>query len=164
MAVLPTASSMACASSLTVPTGLKTIVELRPLLPAMKVSHTFPLMSLQCQLGFNLAMKLELAEGVQPINTTNSTKWALKTFEQWSSERNSQPGIDSAPSNLLTSQDPAELCKYLSLFVVEARKKMVRSTHLLPYIKFYVEFLDTPTTVYQSYYSHNLPISVSNCQ
>ena len=43
------------------------------------------------------AQMKELAEGVQPINTTNSTKWALKTFEQWRSERNSQPGIDSVP-------------------------------------------------------------------
>jgi len=69
------------------------------------------------------AQMKELAEGVQPQNTTNSTKWALKTYEQWCASRNSHTELEPVPSNLLSSEDSAELCKYLALFVVEARKK-----------------------------------------
>ena len=65
----------------------------------------------------------ELAEGIQPQNTTNATKWAVKTFEQWRTSRNSHSDLDSVPSDLYNNENPAILCKYLSMFVVEARKK-----------------------------------------
>lgn len=64
----------------------------------------------------------ELAKGIIPITTSRATKWALKTFEQWSTARNSQQQLDRVPTDLLTSTDPEVLNIYLSLFAVEARK------------------------------------------
>ena len=64
----------------------------------------------------------KLAEGLQPKATTDSTKWALKTVEQWSQDRNSS-GCGAVPSTLLITENVSVLSKYLSLFVVEARKK-----------------------------------------
>ena len=64
----------------------------------------------------------KLAEGLQPKATTDATKWALKTFEQWSQDRNFS-GCGAVPSTLLITEDVSVLSKYLSLFVVEARKK-----------------------------------------
>ena len=66
-------------------------------------------------------MKL-LAEGLQPRNTANSTKWALHTYQEWCKAR-SNSELESVPTELLQSNDPEKLCKFLSLFVVEARKK-----------------------------------------
>ena len=56
----------------------------------------------------------KLADGLQPKTTTNATKWALKTFEQWSQEGNSS-GCEVVPSTLLTTADVFVQSKYLSL-------------------------------------------------
>ena len=76
----------------------------------------------------------ELAEGVRPENTVQSTKWALKTYQEF---RNSQSNLELVPElNLLESENPKELCKY-SLLKLE--RKMVRADILLQLcISFYV--------------------------
>ena len=71
----------------------------------------------------------ELVESVQPQNTVSGTKLALKTFEQWTEERNSGE-LESVPSSLLNIEDPSELWKYLSLFVVETWKNKYRPATL----------------------------------
>ena len=45
----------------------------------------------------------ELAKGIIPASTSKATKWAVKTFEQWCSARNSQHQLDSVPIDILTS-------------------------------------------------------------
>lgn len=65
----------------------------------------------------------KLGEGLVPQNTSSSTKWALKNFNQWKELRNSQFVDDQVPENLLEQcTDPKILCDNLSKFVVETRK------------------------------------------
>ena len=58
-----------------------------------------------------------------PKNTEKNTKWALSTFQQWILSRN-QRCADTLDSEILIGDpgDCLELCRVLSLFVVEARK------------------------------------------
>lgn len=64
----------------------------------------------------------EFSEGYKPKNTVISTNWSIKTFQLWQQERNCfEP--NSIPTDLFTSKDPALLSRYLSLFVIEVRKK-----------------------------------------
>ena len=72
----------------------------------------------------------DLAKGIVPLNTTKSTKWALKIFEDWKQERNEQFKSNPVPENLLLSADPALLNTHLSQFAVEARK--VNGQHYPP--------------------------------
>lgn len=65
---------------------------------------------------------MRLAKEVTPQNTSRSTKWALKTFESWCDAHNVDRGVESVPPNLLTVPDIDQLNKFLSHFVVEARK------------------------------------------
>lgn len=66
----------------------------------------------------------ELAEGVRPENTAKATKWALNVYHEWCESRNSQSHLEPVPElHLMESENPAELCKYLSMLVVEVRKK-----------------------------------------
>ena len=48
----------------------------------------------------------ELAKGYTPANTSSSTKWALRDFEQWREARNWQHPSDPVPKDLLTSCNP----------------------------------------------------------
>ena len=64
----------------------------------------------------------ELSKGIVPVSTTKATKWAVSTFEQWYTARNTQDELEKVPTDILTSTDPEVLNKYLSLFAVEARK------------------------------------------
>ena len=60
----------------------------------------------------------EIAEGLQPENTTKS---ALNTFKQWSNER----------AIILTSEVLAELCKYLSFHIKNSEKYPPATLHQL---------------------------------
>lgn len=64
----------------------------------------------------------ELNKGVIPLNTSRSTKWAVKTFELWCQARNLEKSTENVPESLLRSPNISDLNKYLSMFVVEARK------------------------------------------
>ena len=64
----------------------------------------------------------ELSKGLIPENTSKSTKWALKVFDQWRDARNKRYPDDPVPDELLSANDPASLNTYLSKFAVEARK------------------------------------------
>ena len=72
----------------------------------------------------------DLAKGIVPANTTRSTQWALRMFEDWKQARNERFKSDPVPENLLLSEDPAVLNTHLSRFVVEARK--VNGEHYPP--------------------------------
>ena len=67
-----------------------------------------------------------LAEKCVPKNTATSTKWAVTNFESWRKSRNEtfalEPGRQ-VPDRLLLGLDSAALCKWLSLYVAEARKQ-----------------------------------------
>ena len=60
-----------------------------------------------------------------PENTAKSTKWALTNFTDWSRCRRERFSDTSehVPDGLLSSGDSSELCKWLSLFTAETRKK-----------------------------------------
>ncbi len=60
--------------------------------------------------------------GYKPPNTSKNTKWALKNFEEWRMARNSSVPNDDVPPSLLTGQNPIQLNKWLSRFVIETRK------------------------------------------
>ena len=60
------------------------------------------------------------AEGVVPSNTKSSTRWAENTFNLWvESRRGSEEPV---PEGLLQCHDPAVVCKWMCLFVLEARR------------------------------------------
>ena len=50
-----------------------------------------------------------------------TTKWALRNFEDWREVRNRQFPNDKVPMDLLTSDNPTLLSKWLSRFVAETR-------------------------------------------
>ena len=56
-----------------------------------------------------------------PKNTEKTTKWALRNFEDWREVRNRQFPNDKVPMDLLTSDNPTLLSKWLSRFVAETR-------------------------------------------
>ena len=63
-----------------------------------------------------------------PKNTKKSTQWALSTFLSWRDRRNAyfseQPENQVPPDrDLLICIDPVALCKWLTFFVAEVRKK-----------------------------------------
>ena len=74
----------------------------------------------------------KLKKGYTPANTTKSTKWALNNFAAWKDAHAQQV---KCPDNLLSSTDPALLCKWLTRFVAETR-----TTQGKPY---------PPSTLYQ---------------
>ena len=59
-------------------------------------------------------------------NTATSTKWAVANFECWRKRRNETFTLEperQVPDDLLLGLDSAALCKWLSLYVAEARKQ-----------------------------------------
>ena len=61
-----------------------------------------------------------------PKNTEKSTQWALSTFLSWRDRRNacfSEQPENQVPPDLLICTDPVALCKWLTFFVAEVRKK-----------------------------------------
>ena len=59
-----------------------------------------------------------------PKNTAASTNWAVTNFQDWKRSRNeSLSDGEPVPEELLYSSDPKLLCKWLSLFSAEIRKK-----------------------------------------
>ena len=72
------------------------------------------------------AQEKALAAKCVPKNTAISTKWAVGNFESWRKGRNvnfvNEPE-KQVPADLLEVSDSKLLCKWLSLYVAEARKK-----------------------------------------
>lgn len=67
-----------------------------------------------------------VSEKCVPRNTAYSTKWAVTTFSTWAKNRNtafSDTPDKLVPADVLQSTDCKLLCKWLSLFVAEARKQ-----------------------------------------
>ena len=61
-----------------------------------------------------------------PKNTEKNTQWTLSTFRLWRDKRNEhfrEEPDKQVPADLLASTDKVILCKWLSLFVAEVRKK-----------------------------------------
>jgi len=63
----------------------------------------------------------ELSAVKQPKNTEYSTKWALKNFNEWKTERNSSFPDNPVPESLLEEADAEQLNKWLSYYVAETR-------------------------------------------
>ena len=76
----------------------------------------------------------KLKEGYKPVNTSKSTKWALRNFDAWRAVRTTS-AKGKCPDNLLNSTDPALLSHWLAKFAAETRSKEGK-----PY---------PPSTVYQ---------------
>ena len=65
----------------------------------------------------------ELSKPCVPKNTESSTKWALDNFDSWKNERSrSASNSEKCPETLLEDMDPAQLNKWLSVFIAETRK------------------------------------------
>jgi len=65
----------------------------------------------------------KFAEGLKPANTEASTLWAVNNFTKWAENRQKLAPHDPVPDNLLECHNPATVCKYLCMFVVETRKE-----------------------------------------
>ena len=66
-----------------------------------------------------------LSKKIVPKNTENNTKWAVSTFLLWRDRRNvsfKEPDYQ-VPEDLLISTDTALLCKWLTYFIAEVRRK-----------------------------------------
>ena len=57
-------------------------------------------------------------EGFTPQNTTKTTDWALRVFQEWQKQRDG----DQCPSDLLESPSAEKLNYWLSCFVIECRR------------------------------------------
>ena len=60
------------------------------------------------------------AEGVVPSNTKSSTRWAENTFNLWA--ESCRGSKEPVPEGLLQCHDAAVVCKWMCLFVLEARR------------------------------------------
>ena len=70
--------------------------------------------------------EMALSEKCVPKNTATSTKWAVANFESWRKRRNERFDAErekQVPDNLLLGGDSIALCKWLSVYVAEARKR-----------------------------------------
>ena len=69
----------------------------------------------------------DLTKKFMPKNTVASTKWVLANFNAWRQSRNkhfSGNPEKQVPGNFLEgTDDPAALCKWLTLYVAETRKQ-----------------------------------------
>ena len=63
------------------------------------------------------------SEGFVPDNTKANTEWSVCVFNEWAAWRRTARADDAVPRNILFSCDAVALNKWLSLFIVEARKK-----------------------------------------
>ena len=57
----------------------------------------------------------------QPKTTVYSTNWALKNFEDWKKNRNLCHPDDQVPKDLMENGNEVEICKWLSLYIIETR-------------------------------------------
>ena len=67
-----------------------------------------------------------LSEKCVPKNTATSTKWAVANFEGWRKRRNEAFHLQperQVPDGLLLGLDSAALCKWLAVYVAEAKKQ-----------------------------------------
>ena len=56
-------------------------------------------------------------------NTADDTQKCLKLFNEWKNERNAMFPNDPVPQDILQGGNKVELCKWLSKFAIEVRKK-----------------------------------------
>ena len=63
------------------------------------------------------------AEGVVPENTARVNAWALKNFELWVKATGEANPSDPVPQDILHSNDPVLVCKWLCKFVLETRQE-----------------------------------------
>ena len=62
------------------------------------------------------------SKGYVPQNAQANTQWAVNTFKTWVTWRSSAKPTDPVPTDVLTCGNAQVLNKWLSLFVLEARK------------------------------------------
>ena len=62
------------------------------------------------------------SKGFVSDNAKQNTQWAVQTFEAWSTWRSGVYEDNPVPGDILTSCDAVALNKWLSLFVIKARK------------------------------------------
>ena len=63
------------------------------------------------------------SEGFVPDNTKANTEWSVRAFNEWAAWRRTARADDAVPGDILFSCDAVALNKWLSMFVIEARKK-----------------------------------------
>ena len=67
--------------------------------------------------------RMKAARGVIPKNTKASTDWALRNFNSWAKNRKSIDPAQAVPPDLLSSDDPSLVCKWLCLYMMETRRE-----------------------------------------
>ena len=88
--------------------------------------HSLEGSSSHCSRFEQLTSSPELAKcskGFVPPNTQCNTQWAVRTFNSWMEWRNQSKPKNTVPQDILSCTDPQILSKWLSLFIIEARKK-----------------------------------------
>ncbi len=76
--------------------------------------------------GKNVTNEEELevySKGFVPKNTDNNTSWALRNWEAWCIWSKSKNPEEPVPTDLLEAKDPMALNHWLSLYVMETRRK-----------------------------------------
>ena len=74
----------------------------------------------------SVAEEAALSEKCVPKNTATNTKWAVANFEGWRKRRNETFHLQperQVPDGLLLGHDSVALCKWLSVYVAEAKKQ-----------------------------------------
>ena len=73
---------------------------------------------------FHLANTVEVEQFSVKQAPQASTKWAISVFNAWMENRNSTPGTEPCPHDLLETQNVVALNYWLKVFAIEARKLM----------------------------------------
>ena len=63
------------------------------------------------------------SKGFVPKNTDSNTTWAVWNFEAWYEWRQKKNPEEQVPVGLLEANDPVCLNKWLSLYLIETRRK-----------------------------------------
>ena len=90
-----------------------------------KLENCSPVANVKDKRFMDLTGSPELAscsKGYVPPNTQANTQWSVKTFNSWMEWRVKAKPVDPVPKDILTCGDAKLLNKWLSLFVLEARK------------------------------------------
>ena len=64
------------------------------------------------------------AKGVVPTNTKQCNEWACRVYRSWVQQRNERGNCtEKVPENLLGSDNPELVCKFMCYFVLEVRQE-----------------------------------------
>ena len=95
--------------------------------PCLDLGLNVPRQPLAPSTRFNVITSAEelatYSKGFVPQNTLANNEWAVRNFSEWAEWRCKSYPDDPIPENILTCADASTLNKWLSLYIIETRKR-----------------------------------------